>query len=68
MSSERNNGPHFVWVHSMCGPQPQKWGELFNGYKRDYLTAHPITVQDFVNLSIDELALKYPAPKVREES
>ena len=57
--------PHFVWVHSPRGPQPQIWRELYWGLhdlrKAQVLAVHLITDEE-VALGVDALAKKYPAP------
>ena len=56
--------PHFVWVFGMKGPVGQKWDALNNGYKREYLFAHPITHLEFRDLTIEQLEKKYPMPEI----
>jgi len=57
--------PHFVWVISPRGPQPQIWTELYWGLhdlrKAQVLAFHLITEQE-AKMSFKELALKYPPP------
>lgn len=56
--------PYFVYVFSPKGPVSQKWSELDNGYKREYLAAYPLTEREFTVLTIEELEKIYPMPEM----
>lgn len=69
MSGNPRN-PHFVWIRTHGGCEPQKWGELHFGVNNRMLKDgtmiegawHEISEIAFTAMTIDELVKLFPPP------
>lgn len=61
------NAGYLVWIEGPKGPVPQRWADRPSGadgyWKSRTVAVHELTADDEL-LSINELAAKFPAPKV----